>query len=90
MPRRLVPDRLADQRENEWLGDALDRKRRLYVTDLEEPAPRADNADREQLRRRVSQRRDVVCDGTVVVRPVALVRLGDDIPNLFGLWQLAG
>ena len=38
MSRRLIPDGLADQREDEWLGDALDRERRLYVADLEEPA----------------------------------------------------
>ena len=38
MSRRLIPDRLADQREDEWLGDALDRERRLDVTNLEEPA----------------------------------------------------
>ena len=38
MSRSVVPDRLADQREDEWLGDALDRECRLDVTDLEEPA----------------------------------------------------
>ena len=90
MSRRLVPDRVADQREDEWLGDALDRERCFHVTDLEDPAHGPDHADPEQPRRCARQRGDVVRDGTVAVRPIALVRLGDGIPYLLDLWKLAG
>jgi hypothetical protein len=90
MSRRLVPDRLADQCEDEWFGDALDRERRLDVTDLEEPARGPDHADPEQPRRCARQSGDVIRDGTVAVGPIALVCFGDEIPYLLGLWKLAG
>ena len=79
-----MPERLADECEQERLGHALDRERVRGVTHAGNLAVHPRDRDAEQVRTRLRERRDVVGHDPVVDTRVAAVRSFDDLENLFG------
>ncbi len=71
LPRPIGPELLADQGEDERLGDALDREFMLLIPDTVPRAGHGNDADREELPRCLPQDRDVVGDKSLIVRSVA-------------------
>ena len=84
-PQLLPAELLADEGVDERLRDAHDRQLRLDVADGVEAAADAGDADPEESFRHLRQRRVDLRERSLVVRPVALVRLDDDSPDEVGV-----
>src|SRR4029079_16524451 len=87
-PGILGPQALADEREDERLGDTHDRELELRVPDREDRSVRRDDADPEQVRRHACERRVDLRDGAVCGRAIALVRLCYEPACEVGRWEL--
>jgi 6-phosphofructokinase len=71
LPRPIGAELLADQGEDERLGDALDREFMLLIPDTVPRAVHCNNADGEELPRCPTQERDVVRHLAFIVSTVA-------------------
>ena len=85
-----VPERLTHEREQERLGNALDRERVLAVTDAGDLPVHPRDGNAEEVRIGQRERRDVVGDLPVGDPRIAVVRSRDDLEDLFRARQVTG